>query len=127
METFYCRKCNIQLTHDNAEPLYGVHKNLYTTPFLQICKSCVKKYKRKRKIDVIIAHKIQGCCKCGYNKNLAALDFHHTKEKTYVISNLIWKQNSIKKLQEELDKCIVLCSNCHRELHHSLMDISNFV
>lgn len=57
------------------------------------------------------------CCKCGYNDCIWALEFHHTNsnEKDFSISkysNLSW--NRIKK---ELNKCILVCSNCHKEIH----------
>ena len=62
------------------------------------------------------------CSKCGYNKCFAALDFHHingnSKENT--ISQLIscaFTEKRKQLLLKELDKCIVLCANCHRELH----------
>lgn len=47
------------------------------------------------------------------------LDFHHTSpdEKEGSISNLV---DSPNKLEKELEKCIVLCSNCHRDLHFQL-------
>ncbi len=58
------------------------------------------------------------CIKCGYNKCIAALEFHHRNpsEKEFNISryqNLSWM-----KILTELDKCDLLCSNCHRELHY---------
>jgi len=55
------------------------------------------------------------CCKCGYNKCLKALEFHHpddNKEKN--ISKLLWSWN---KLIVEIKKCILICSNCHKEMH----------
>ena len=58
------------------------------------------------------------CAICGYDKCQTALEFHHLngKEKDFTISNhsdrIDWP--IIKK---ELDKCIVLCANCHREIH----------
>ena len=58
-----------------------------------------------------------GCCRCGYNKCIDALDFHHInpEEKEFSISN---KGNkSIEDLMKEAEKCIILCSNCHREEH----------
>ncbi len=59
------------------------------------------------------------CSKCGYDKCLAALDFHHLditqKDKTYVNNRM-----SFDKLKPELDKCVLLCANCHREEHHLL-------
>ena len=59
------------------------------------------------------------CSKCGYNKCTAALDFHHInmEEKEFSLSDreLKFDWPAIKK---ELDKCIVLCANCHREEHN---------
>ena len=59
----------------------------------------------------------KGCAICGYNKCAEVLDFHHKNngDKDFCIGysgnmNLI----DIKK---EMEKCIILCSNCHRELH----------
>ena len=83
------------------------------------CKSCVlvnnteKRKEVKRKCVEYLGGK---CSTCGYNKSLSALDFHHIdpeqKDKAYVT----WKRN-FDKLKIELDKCILLCANCHRELH----------
>ncbi len=65
-----------------------------------------------------LEYKGEKCCICGYNKCIEALDFHHIdpKEKDFILSdrNLILDWNEIKK---ELDKCILVCSNCHREIH----------
>lgn len=58
-----------------------------------------------------------GCCSiCGYNKSLAALEFHHLNPliKDFEISRNV---KSFSKLKPELDKCILVCSNCHREIH----------
>ena len=58
------------------------------------------------------------CEICGENHS-ATLDFHHKEpnKKEIIISEAIWRWswNSIKK---EIDKCSVLCSNCHRKLHY---------
>ena len=57
------------------------------------------------------------CSKCGYDKCPASLDFHHINplEKDSTIKSLMDK--SWKKIEKELTKCILLCSNCHREYH----------
>lgn len=57
------------------------------------------------------------CVICGYNTCIAALEFHHKnpklKDKSFKeISNRTWS-----KTLKELKKCILLCANCHRELH----------
>jgi len=58
------------------------------------------------------------CSACGYNKNAAALSFHHIKrnKNTVRLSNLFAKQ-SWDFIEKELAKTILLCNNCHRELH----------
>lgn len=65
------------------------------------------------------------CYICGYNKCRAALEFHHIDptEKNFIIGNL--GRGSIKweTLLDELRKCVILCSNCHREYHNGKHDI----
>lgn len=62
------------------------------------------------------------CIKCGYDKCLKALEFHHLnpKEKDFTISNDNFKLlNAI----EESKKCILLCSNCHKEFHDGMWQL----
>lgn len=49
--------------------------------------------------------------------DIACLDFHHLKDKEFNISNEI-RNLSIENLKKEINKCVVLCSNCHRKLHY---------
>jgi hypothetical protein len=61
------------------------------------------------------------CCKqCGYNKNLAVLSFHHlnpeSKEFTIDARSLI--SQSKESILKEIDKCQLLCMNCHQEIHY---------
>ena len=71
----------------------------------------------KRKYEYIMSRGGK-CSQCGYNKNLAALEFHHvdpnTKDKDYFNS----RGGLTESLKTELDKCVLLCANCHREEHH---------
>jgi DNA-binding CsgD family transcriptional regulator len=77
----------------------------------------VKNYRQKLK-ERAIEYK-GGCCeKCGYNKCKWVFEFHHLKpsEKDFNLSsytNLSWV-----KTKNELDKCIMVCANCHREIHY---------
>ena len=65
-----------------------------------------------------VKYKGEKCCRCGYNKHVCALDFHHIDpdKKEYDMTKLI-RNNNWNKLKTELDKCILICANCHRELH----------
>lgn len=58
-----------------------------------------------------------GCMSCGYNKCGACLDFHHMKDKQRRITDKLWYYKG-KLLEKELKKCILLCKNCHYELHY---------
>ena len=61
------------------------------------------------------------CSSCGYDKTFAALDFHHTRDKVFHIPSKLMKaptEPNKREMAEEVAKCIVLCANCHRELHH---------
>ena len=55
------------------------------------------------------------CMSCGYDKCSAALEFHHRDPKE---KDPKWSRGwSLPKLKAELDKCDILCANCHREAH----------
>jgi hypothetical protein len=84
-----------------------------------MCKSCVSNRRRfalKLKCVEYLGGK---CIVCGYNSCVGALDFHHRdpKQKEFAISGRHCK--SWEKIKQELDKCDLLCSNCHREHHYN--------
>ena len=77
---------------------------------------------RRRKVKELLVNYKGGKCEiCGYDKCLGALDFHHLdpNEKEFSISSSNIYKN-IDKLKEEVDKCILVCANCHREIHYSV-------
>lgn len=60
------------------------------------------------------------CSICGYNKNYAALEFHHVNpgDKNFQLDSRHLSNTSKELLLEEVKKCILVCSNCHKEVHH---------
>lgn len=85
-----------------------------------------KKDYRIRVKKQCIEYKGGKCCICSYDRCINALEFHHInpKEKDFLISG---GTKSFENLKKELDKCILVCSNCHREIHsglHILPDIN---
>lgn len=75
-------------------------------------------YLRRLKYKLRAVNLLGGKCSlCGYNKCHAALDFHHKNplEKDGSIKDLIG--HKWETIEKELMKCILLCANCHRELH----------
>jgi len=67
-----------------------------------------------------------GCAKCGYKKHPAALDFSHKdpKEKDFNIS--AGRFYSLDRLIKEIEKCDILCANCHREKTADDKDYTNW-
>lgn len=59
------------------------------------------------------------CSQCD-ESHPATLDFHHLSpdKKDFTVSQAVSSGHSIKKIETEISKCIVLCSNCHRKLHY---------
>lgn len=70
----------------------------------------------KRKMVEMMGGK---CFACGFNKYLASLEFHHLEEdsKEFNIGNRITGFHLSEDMLKELEKCILLCSNCHRAYH----------
>jgi hypothetical protein len=66
-----------------------------------------------------------GCCViCGYKRCLSALEFHHLnpEEKDFSISKYV--NVKFEKIKNELDKCVLLCANCHREVHDGITELN---
>lgn len=68
------------------------------------------------------------CELCGYERNPAALEFHHpddNKDATVAkLASRSWSMPLKAKIDEEVSKCILVCANCHRELHNK--DLNRF-
>ena len=73
--------------------------------------------------DRCLKYKGGKCIICGYNKTYYSLAFHHLdkKEKKYNISSMCNRRFRWIKIKEELNKCILLCSNCHSEVEEGIL------
>jgi len=114
MNTKRCNHCFEELP---ASQFYKKGNGLWA-----YCKSCESIRKKQQLVNFkkqCLGYKQQfSCTKCGYDHNIVALDFHHTDptQKDFNISkcrNLVLND----RIKAELDKCVVICSNCHREEH----------
>ena len=84
----------------------------------------IRAYKRKLKLIEMSGGK---CIKCGYNKNIAVLQFHHinSNEKSFPLDARNLSNRKMENLIEEHKKCDLVCANCHHEHHHPEMEIEN--
>jgi hypothetical protein len=80
----------------------------------------------KRKIE-LIKMRGNGCQICGYNKNIAALEFHHrdSNQKESRLDARILSNRTWAFILTEFEKCDLLCSNCHKEIHNPELTIHN--
>ena len=104
----YCDEC---LSHG-----FGIKKSQYTEEQLsELKKNYVVNFRRKVKAE-LVTYKGGHCEKCGYDKCTDALEFHHIdpSQKDFSISG---RSLSFERLKSEVDKCILVCSNCHKEIH----------
>ena len=83
-------------------------------------------YKKRKRLELkrkCVEYKGGRCQVCGYSKSLDALEFHHIdkSKKSFSISDVFREIHGVSwdTVREELDKCILVCANCHRDMHSS--------
>lgn len=78
-------------------------------------------WRRRTKIK-LVEYKGGKCECCDYNRSISVLQFHHKdpNEKDFTISG---KSYGFEKLKIEVDKCILVCSNCHIEIHEEIRNV----
>lgn len=116
-----CKDCGLELALNRFE------KNDRGYWGRRQCKRCRSIYNikfrkdrtRKRKIE-LIKYKGGKCEICNYDKCNAALEFHHIEDKKFSIGLTISRlseEDYQNIIFGEIDKCLLLCANCHREIH----------
>ena len=105
-----CRSCQSEFSKAH----YYKNKEVY-----------LKRNKRNKEVAtefIASFKKDKKCCLCPEDDS-CCLDFHHLRDKKFHISKAGGWGLSIESIQQEIDKCVLLCSNCHRKLHHGRADI----
>lgn len=85
-------------------------------------KDNVTKCRQKRKID-LIAYKGGKCERCKLESNIPDIyDFHHLDptQKEFGLGSKAGKSKSLEEMKKEVDKCQLLCRNCHAIIHYLL-------
>lgn len=117
METKQCSICGLE------KPLADfAFRNKTKGTYRANCRKCQSTYASKRyhsNKEILDKTKEGKCCiRCGYSECIEALDYHHidptTKKDT--VARLLTHYNANDGL-EEIEKCILLCANCHRFYH----------
>jgi|688.fasta_scaffold182242_1 hypothetical protein len=113
MKEYVCKDCGIE----------GA-SHFYAKGYRYQCKKCWNKrtYKVARdKLDQLIIERGGKCERCKYDKSFAALQWHHIDPsiKEFGISGK--RGAPIEQLRKEINKCTLLCANCHAEVHAGLV------
>jgi len=120
----YCPSCK---TYQNINEFYTRRKN----NFSGYCRRCISRRttERQRKLKKMMIDYKGGRCQnpeCstpgGYDRSINGLEFHHIDpiKKEFTLSQVrLCKMTD--KIKEELDKCLLLCANCHREVHEQIV------
>jgi hypothetical protein len=98
------------------------HRNIVDKAYYDKYKKQIYERKKRRwqERKIMLVNLIGGKCqRCGYSKCINALEFHHTSEDKEDHITKIIRNSSEQKVLKELEKCILLCANCHRELHYN--------
>lgn len=120
-----CKSCN-ELKEDKE--FYG-RKRDGGIPYGK-CKLCCNRIAASRLRDYKDKEKEYAggrCIICGYNRYRGALEFHHLDKNTKSKDYYRMKNWSFESKKEELDKCVLLCSNCHREVEAGLTDLNLYL
>ncbi len=78
---------------------------------------------RRRQKAKAVAYKGGKCAICGYDKCQSALEFHHTDPAKKDFHPGSGHTRAWDRVKAELDKCLLLCANCHREAHDSTVPV----
>lgn len=121
----HCKKCNLEFSEETKHLFTsGKHKlkdGSFNTHYNKaVCKACLNKkensnIKRNRAMSDFL--KSQPCTDCGKSYPPYVMHFDHLKDKTFNISRRIGHKMST--LLEEIDKCEVVCANCHAIRTHN--------
>ena len=116
-ESRFCPRCKEDL---KIQDFYSRRGKGFSSGYCKKCTGLVSHQAIKKFKKECLAYRGGKCINCGYNKCISALDFHHRdpSEKEFSISS-IKRKKLTEQIKKELDKCDILCSNCHRELHET--------
>jgi len=120
---YQCRHCLCLLTNLNWPEAHRKIRRL-------LCRECTNRkqkatYRRVKLRDGTLKHRNKRkaieylggvCCICGLKDACVDVyDFHHVVEKSFTVGNKL--NGRWDRIQEELDKCVLMCANCHRRYH----------
>jgi hypothetical protein len=122
MEKYKLSDCK---KHGNTSHCFVTSENVYR------CVKCRSENVQRRRHTInqkAIEYKGGKCIICNYNRCNSALEFHHLdpneKEFGFGIKGIT---HAWEKVRKELDKCILVCATCHREIHANYINVNDYI
>lgn len=109
------------ITEERLCKKHGLFRHILEKSGRYRCSKCRTEAVQRRRDSIklkAVEYKGGSCVRCGYNAYIAALEFHHVEpeHKDFAISKE-GHTRSWDRVKEEIDKCILVCCRCHREVH----------
>lgn len=116
-----CKYCKAVQPEENFAVAATINGRIYRRQKCKTCKQARQRARRQERCAWLVEYKkTLFCHRCGF-ADYRALDFHHLdpKQKDFSVADFVSRGASLAKIKKEIEKCIVLCSNCHRVEHYS--------
>lgn len=116
------RQCIVCLENKSSDRFY--RKSGRSNGFMSLCIPCFNAAtlnRQQAKKQKAVDHLGGECSRCGYDKCVRALEFHHTDPSIKSDRWSTMRGWSWDRLREELRSCILVCANCHREMESLLV------
>lgn len=117
-----CRKCLEQKEISDYPKTGSRHDG--SQKYSPDCKNCYRARRNEK-----FRQRLQGiigeitCVNCGYSKCFGAIEFHHIDPESKSKCVKTMTNRPEEELKEELAKCVMVCANCHREIHARMLDV----
>ncbi|MEO0776192.1 MAG: hypothetical protein AAF146_06500 [Bacteroidota bacterium] len=129
MKKKYCTVCNAELfgqkkmyCSNKCKQKHHYHRVKQQTNTYH--SQTIRSLRRKLKLIDMMGG---GCSKCAYSTNISALHFHHVDSTTkqFKLDARILSNRSWEAILQEVEKCVLLCANCHAEEHNPELSLLN--
>jgi hypothetical protein len=115
-----CKSCGLEKSSESFEICKIISEKVYYRQKCKDCKRIVRVTRRQKLRKWLDEYKKNlMCLRCGFS-DFQALEFHHSNydAKDFNVADMIRSGSSIQTILREIEKCEVLCSNCHQIEHY---------
>lgn len=114
---YFCKQCGETV----KEKMMSKGQGRKSKSLCKVChnKNTIERGRRNRRI--YIEYLGGKCVKCNYDKCDSALEFHHRDQSKKDLRFNYIRYWGFEKAKKELNKCDLVCSNCHREIHYDIV------